>query len=126
MTQKEWILKNLEGKVQKRALRVCRERRTLTCKAAKYCSIDALFVWGETKEGHKYWEAVSLNDPNPDQYLPEGYVDVDHVVEPNEMIKDEFLKWLERKIELTREDNDLQREHWAFCQSYKKYNELKK
>ncbi len=41
------------------------------------------------------------------------------------MVGDEFLEWLERKIELTREDNDLQREHWAFCQCYKKYNELK-
>lgn len=36
----------------------------------------------------------------------------------------EYIEWLERMIEQTREDKDLQREHWAFCQSLKKVREL--
>jgi hypothetical protein len=36
----------------------------------------------------------------------------------------EYIKWLENKIEVCLEDKDLQREHWAFCQSLKKYREL--
>jgi hypothetical protein len=37
---------------------------------------------------------------------------------------EEYIKWLENKIEVCLEDKDLQREHWAFCQSLKKYREL--
>lgn len=37
---------------------------------------------------------------------------------------EEYLKWLENKIEVCLEDKDLQREHWAFCQALKKYQEL--
>ena len=37
---------------------------------------------------------------------------------------EEYLKWLENKIEVCLEDKDLQREHWAFCQALKKYREL--
>ena len=40
----------------------------------------------------------------------------------NEM--EEYIKWLENKIEVCLEDKDLQREHWAFCQALKKYREL--
>jgi hypothetical protein len=36
----------------------------------------------------------------------------------------EYIKWLENKIEVCLEDKDLQREHWAFCQALKKYREL--
>lgn len=36
----------------------------------------------------------------------------------------EYIKWLENKIEFCLEDKDLQREHWAFCQALKKYREL--
>ena len=36
----------------------------------------------------------------------------------------EYIKWLENKIEICREDKDLTREHWAFCQALKKYSEL--
>lgn len=36
----------------------------------------------------------------------------------------EYIQWLERMIEQTREDKDIQREHWAFCQSLKKVREL--
>ena len=35
-----------------------------------------------------------------------------------------YIKWLEDKIETCLEDKDLQREHWAFCQSLKKYRQL--
>jgi hypothetical protein len=37
---------------------------------------------------------------------------------------DDFIQWLENKIELCLNDKDLQREHWAFCQCLKKYREL--
>ena len=37
---------------------------------------------------------------------------------------EEYIKWLENKIEVCLEDKDLQREHWAFCQCLKKYREL--
>jgi hypothetical protein len=37
---------------------------------------------------------------------------------------EEYIKWLENKIEICLEDKDLQREHWAFCQALKKYREL--
>jgi hypothetical protein len=36
----------------------------------------------------------------------------------------EYIKWLENKIEVCLQDKDLQREHWAFCQAFKKYREL--
>lgn len=37
---------------------------------------------------------------------------------------EDYIKWLEKKIEVCLEDKDLQREHWAFCQALKKYREL--
>lgn len=37
---------------------------------------------------------------------------------------EEYIKWLENKIEVCLEDKDLQREHWAFCQALKKCREL--
>lgn len=37
---------------------------------------------------------------------------------------EEYIKWLENKIEVCLDDKDLQREHWAFCQALKKYREL--
>lgn len=37
---------------------------------------------------------------------------------------EEYIKWLENKIEVCLEDKDLQREHLAFCQCLKKYREL--
>jgi hypothetical protein len=37
---------------------------------------------------------------------------------------EEYIKWLENKIEVCLEDKDLQREHWAFCQALKKYRDL--
>ena len=37
---------------------------------------------------------------------------------------EEYIKWLENKIEVCLEDKGLQREHWAFCQALKKYREL--
>lgn len=37
---------------------------------------------------------------------------------------EKYIEWLENKIEVCLEDNDLQREHWAFCQALKKYREL--
>jgi hypothetical protein len=37
---------------------------------------------------------------------------------------EEYIEWLENKIEVCLEDKDLQREHWAFCQALKKYRDL--
>jgi len=37
---------------------------------------------------------------------------------------EEYIKWLENKIEVCLEDKDLQREHWAFCQALSKYREV--
>lgn len=37
---------------------------------------------------------------------------------------EEYIKWLENKIEFCLEDKDLQREHWAFCQALSKYHEV--
>ena len=37
---------------------------------------------------------------------------------------EDYIKWLENKIEVCLDDKDLQREHWAFCQALKKYREL--
>ena len=37
---------------------------------------------------------------------------------------EEYIKWLENKIEVCLDYKDLQREHWAFCQALKKYREL--
>lgn len=37
---------------------------------------------------------------------------------------EDYIKWLENKIEVCLEDKDLQREHWAFCQALKKCREL--
>ena len=36
----------------------------------------------------------------------------------------EYIEWLEGKIEFCQNDKDLQKEHWAFCQALKKYREL--
>jgi hypothetical protein len=38
---------------------------------------------------------------------------------------EEYIKWLENKIEVCLEDKDLKREHWAFCQALKKYRKVK-
>jgi hypothetical protein len=45
---------------------------------------------------------------------------------PKKLIElEEYIKWLEDKIEVYLEDKDLQRgELWAFCQALKKYREL--
>ncbi len=36
----------------------------------------------------------------------------------------EYVKWLENKIEQTLEDGNLGRKHWAFCQCLRKLREL--
>jgi hypothetical protein len=39
---------------------------------------------------------------------------------------EEYKKWLEKQIEVSLEDKDLQREHWAFCKAYEKLIQLVK
>jgi hypothetical protein len=122
MTNKQWIEANLKGKVKARALRAVSEQPEWDRNDVMW--IKECFHRESTKEGARYWG--NLGDANPDQYLPKNYIDVDHIVEPTEMIKDKFLVWLEKMIEFTREDGGMGREHWAFCSACKKYNELKK
>ena len=33
----------------------------------------------------------------------------------------QYLKWLEKQIDICLEDKTMQREHWAFCKAYKKF-----
>lgn len=123
MTQKEWILANLEGKVQKRALRACEEQNELD--KLTDGGLACAFVWIETKEDWPYWNAIYEHLANPDQYLPEGYVDVDHVVDANEMIKDEFLEWLEKQMKRAEASPNLPQAYWAWSLAKEKYTELK-
>lgn len=37
---------------------------------------------------------------------------------------EKYIDYLERMIENCKENKDLQREHWAFCQALKKYREF--
>ena len=39
---------------------------------------------------------------------------------------EKYIEWLERMIEYTAEDDDLKREHWAFCYALKKYRKMNK
>lgn len=111
-----------QPKVLARALRAAREQGRLR-KEFRDLFENYPFSFSETKEGFKYWFNVFRKhpDPDPDQYLPDGYIDAEPIQEPN----DEFMEWLESKIEWTREDKDLQREHWAFCTALEKYREIK-
>lgn len=61
-------------KVLARALRAAREQGALEC---DWNGIDYRFDLGNSKEGFKYWWYVFRKNANPDQYLPEGYVDVE-------------------------------------------------
>lgn len=124
MTRKEWILANLKGKVQKRALRAIEEQPQCDEYLNGVSAVDELFFWDETKERVRYWIAIYDNKPNPDQYLPENYVDVDHVPDNGEMVRDEFLEWLEYEMEgcLSNQNN------WTYevlRRVKNKYNELK-
>jgi len=96
MNNIEWINANLEGKVKARALRACEEQPEWVSDDVK--SIVDCFYWPDTKEGVNYWKAIFNKLPNPEQLLPENYLDVDHFVEPTEMVEDEFLTWLEEQI----------------------------
>jgi hypothetical protein len=100
MNNKSWIEANLEGKVKARALRACDEQPDEQPDwVNNYVdSIVNCFYWPETKEGSDYWNAICSEYPNPDQYLPANYIDVDHFVEPTEMVEDEFLEWLEEEM----------------------------
>jgi hypothetical protein len=129
MTRKEWILKNLKGMVQLRALRAVEEQPECEADFAlnlPKSDISYLFGWIGTKEGYRYWDAVDAKLPNPDQYLPESYVDVDHIPDNGEMVKDEFLEWLDWQIEHAEASPNLPQAYWAWSLAKEKYNELKK
>jgi hypothetical protein len=120
MNNKQWIESNLEGKVKARALRACEEQPEWVNNDVE--SIAGCFYWRKTKEGEDYWLAIADKEPNPDKWLPENYVDVDHFVEPNEMVEDEFLTWLEIELEDPHEPSE---RHYTLMEVIEKYNELK-
>ncbi len=105
MTRKKWILANLEGKVQLRALRAVEEQLDWVDRFL-LSSVAFLFDWSYTKEGHNYWAAIHKNLPNPDQYLPKDYVDVDDEpksVDINYIKLEDLIRKIETHIETTEE-----------------------
>lgn len=77
------------------------------------------FDWDDTPETYYTWDSALLKDKLDLLYKfhPEwGSLDP--------FATDEYYKWLERRIELTREDKDLSREHWAFCKAMEKYRQI--
>jgi hypothetical protein len=85
MTNTEWVEANLKGKVKARALRACEEQPAWNSNNVE--SMLDCFRLATTQEGYYYWTAVCVKDTNPDQWLPEDYVDVDHVPGIGEMVK---------------------------------------
>lgn len=80
----------------------------------RYCG----FNWRKSIEGYDFWKAVSerrWEDANEAFLNNKKYAD-------NK--SEEYIKWLEKKIELCSEDKHLQREHWAFCKAYEKFMSL--
>jgi len=78
MTNKEWAIANLTGKVLNRAMRAIKEQGKNS--KAKPHTIMSLFSWIMTQEGHDYWGAVYYQIPNADQYLPPDYVEAPEYV----------------------------------------------
>lgn len=70
----EGLKSNYQGKVLARAIRAVKQQKN---EERDWHAIDIAFTWRPTEEGHYYWWAVCYNKPNPDQYLPDGYIDVE-------------------------------------------------
>jgi hypothetical protein len=130
MTRKEWILANLEGKVQLRALRACGDR-VIYDSCERDWTLKSLFTWYNTKEGHDYWAVIHGNLTNPDQYLPEGYIDVDHIPDIGKMVEEETTtlsleNWIRNKLA----ENEEMHHYDIATESVRiwidQYNELKK
>ena len=102
-------------KVLARALRAAREQFNLN---SDYRHWQHAIDIRKTREGKSCWIAVYYDEPNAEQYLPSGYVDV-------EESHDAYLDWLERMIETTNAERTMEKEHWAFCNALKKYREIK-
>jgi hypothetical protein len=106
MTNKEWAIANLTGKVLNRALRAIEEQKHSVF--SQGCSsVNDMILWGITKEGNSYWSAVQNNNPNSDKYLPPDYVEAPEYVRELEA-KDEFLEWLEDRANRARPSSDYQ------------------
>jgi len=79
MTNKEWALANLTGKVLNRALRAIEQQPDWGF--AEDCkSINECLYYSISQEGFDYWYAVSDSQLNPDQYLPPNYVEAPEYV----------------------------------------------
>lgn len=57
-----------------------RLKRQMVVEKVDYTPDDLLeaIYWVRSPEGFFYWDAIDDNKPNPDQYLPKGYIDVDN------------------------------------------------
>jgi hypothetical protein len=106
MTNKEWAVANLTGKVLNRAIRAIEEQPEWESESD--CrSLASMIFWDESREGYDYWIAVSADYPNPDQQLPPDYVEAPEYVGEVEK-KDEFLEWLEDRAKRARPSSDYQ------------------
>lgn len=56
-----------------------RLKRQMVRERVKYIpsSLRGAIIYENSPEGSEYWCAVDVDEPNPDQYLPEDYVDVE-------------------------------------------------
>lgn len=129
MTRKEWILANLEGKVQLRALRAC-EEQGVSNEVTYQSRLTNMFVLSISREQSNYWYAVDSSLSNPDQYLPEGYVDVDHIPDVGKMVEEETTtlsleNWIRNKLQETEEMQDYAVATDSVRAWIDQYNELK-
>jgi hypothetical protein len=79
MTNKEWAIANLTGKVLNRAIRAIEEQPQWEYKQS-CIDLERAFWWIGSKEGENYWGAVYDNIYEPDQWLPIDYVEAPEYV----------------------------------------------
>jgi len=123
MTNKEWALANLTGKVLNRALRAI-EEQDFNIEGERH-SVRSLFGWLESKEGPDYWIAISDGQPDPDQFLPLDYVEAPEYVGEVEA-KDEFLEWLRQERDASYNESPNSDKCTTYIKVLRKYEQLKK
>jgi len=152
MTNKEFALANLSGKVLNRAMRAIEEQPEWNFNDIE--SILDCFRCSRTKEGYIYWLAIYDNTLNPDQYLPPDYLEAPEYAREGEKgyvectcanaltysncskkckriladeiePKDKFLEWLVSESTKQVSVDDVLRVK-TLVDVLQKYNELKK
>ena len=127
MTNKQWAIANLTGKVLNRALRAIDEQKHSVF--SQGCSsVNDMILWGTTKEGNSYWSAVQNNNSNSDKFLPSDYVEAPEYVGEAEA-KDEFLEWLRKQVKAaySRYNEDAPSDECGvYIRVLRKYEQLKK